>query len=46
MLMRGMSEENLSILSGCDRLLLQSYAKRAKEKTALEQATRLDHKPT
>ena len=45
MLMRGMSEENLSILSGCDRLLLQSYAKRAKEKTALEQATRLDHKP-
>ncbi|MBE9054341.1 TetR family transcriptional regulator [Nostocales cyanobacterium LEGE 11386] len=45
MLMRGMSWENLSILTGCDRTLLQSYAKRAKEKAALEQATRLDHKP-
>ncbi|MBW4559240.1 MAG: TetR family transcriptional regulator [Trichormus sp. ATA11-4-KO1] len=45
MLMRGMSWENLSLLTGCDRTLLQSYAKRAKEKAALEQATRLDHKP-
>ncbi|YAF98630.1 MAG: TetR family transcriptional regulator [Nodularia sp. CChRGM 3473] len=45
MLMRGMSWENLSILTGCDRTLLQSYARRAKEKAALEQATRLDHKP-
>ncbi|MDH6083940.1 TetR/AcrR family transcriptional regulator [Umezakia ovalisporum] len=46
MLMRGMSGENLSILTGCDRAQLQSYATRAKEKIALEQATRLDHKPT
>lgn len=46
MLMRGMSWENLTILTGCDRAQLQSYAKRAKEKAALEQATRLDHKPT
>ncbi|EAW43579.1 Transcriptional Regulator, TetR family protein [Nodularia spumigena CCY9414] len=46
MLMRGMSWENLTILTGCDRTQLQSYAKRAKEKAALEQATRLDHKPT
>ncbi|BAZ52114.1 TetR family transcriptional regulator [Nostoc sp. NIES-4103] len=45
MLMRGMSLENLSILTGCDRTQLQPYAKRAKEKAALEQATRLDHKP-
>ncbi len=45
MLMRGMSWENLTILTGCDRTQLQSYAKRAKEKAALEQATRLDHKP-
>ncbi|MEA5580817.1 TetR/AcrR family transcriptional regulator [Nodularia harveyana UHCC-0300] len=46
MLMRGMSWENLTILTGCDRAQLQFYAKRAKEKAALEQATRLDHKPT
>lgn len=45
MLMRGMTGENLCILSGCDRTQLQSYTKRAKEKAALEQATRLDHKP-
>ncbi len=45
MLMRGMSLENLSILTGCDRTQLQPYAKRAREKAALEQATHLDHKP-
>ncbi|MCF2145400.1 TetR family transcriptional regulator [Desmonostoc muscorum LEGE 12446] len=45
MLMRGISLENLSILTGCDRAQLQPYARRAKEKAALEQATRLDHKP-
>jgi AcrR family transcriptional regulator len=45
MLMRGMTGENLCIISGCDRTQLQSYTKRAKEKAALEQATRLDHKP-
>ncbi|MBW4612571.1 MAG: TetR/AcrR family transcriptional regulator [Desmonostoc vinosum HA7617-LM4] len=46
MLMRGMTLENLSILTGCDRAQLQPYAKRAKEKAALEQATRLDQKST
>lgn len=45
MLMRGMSLENLAILTGGERIQLQAYAKRAKEKAALEQATRLDHKP-
>jgi AcrR family transcriptional regulator len=45
MLMRGMSLENLSILTGCDRIQLQPYAYRAKEKAALEQATKLDQKP-
>jgi len=45
MLMRGISLENLSILTGCDRIQLQPYARRSKEKAALEQATRLDHKP-
>jgi AcrR family transcriptional regulator len=45
MLMRGMTGENLCILTGCDRTQLQSYTTRAKEKAALEQATRLDHKP-
>ncbi|MEH2321116.1 TetR family transcriptional regulator [Nostoc sp.] len=45
MLMRGISLENLSILTSCDRSQLQPYARRAREKAALEQATRLDHKP-
>lgn len=45
MLMRGMNLENLSILTGCDRTQLQPYAKRAREKAALEEATRLDQKP-
>ncbi|MBD2211748.1 TetR family transcriptional regulator [Nostoc linckia FACHB-104] len=45
MLMRGMTLENLSILTGCDRTQLQPYARRSREKAALEQATRLDHKP-
>ncbi len=44
MLMRGISLDNLSILTGCDRLKLQPYAQRAREKVALEQATRLDQK--
>jgi AcrR family transcriptional regulator len=44
MLMRGMSLENLSILVGLDMPHLQPYAQRAREKTALEQATVLDHK--
>ncbi|WP_341526022.1 TetR family transcriptional regulator [Nostoc sp. UHCC 0302] len=45
MLMRGISLENLSILTACDRSQLQPYAKRAREKAALEQAIRLDQKP-
>jgi hypothetical protein len=45
MLMRGMSLEDLSILTGGDRAQLQPYARRAKEKAALEAALRLDHKP-
>lgn len=45
MLMRGMSLDNLSILTGCDRTQLQPYARRAREKAALEQATRLDRNP-
>ncbi|MCC5653956.1 TetR/AcrR family transcriptional regulator [Nostoc sp. XA013] len=45
MLMRGITLENLIILTGCDRMQLQPYARRAREKAALEQATRLDHKP-
>ncbi|MBE9007228.1 TetR family transcriptional regulator [Fortiea sp. LEGE XX443] len=45
MLMRGMSLEELSMLTGCDRSQLQPYARRAKEKAALEAAIRLDHKP-
>ncbi|MDZ7958627.1 MAG: TetR family transcriptional regulator [Aulosira sp. DedQUE10] len=46
MLMRGITLEDLSILTGCDRAQLQPYARRAREKAALEQATRLDQKPT
>ncbi|XZF64582.1 MAG: TetR family transcriptional regulator [Gloeotrichia echinulata DVL01] len=45
MLMRGITLDNLSILTGCDRSQLQPYARRAREKEALEQATRLDQKP-
>ncbi|PAX52569.1 TetR family transcriptional regulator [Brunnivagina elsteri] len=45
MLMRGMSLENLSILTGSAIAQLQPLAHRAKEKAAIEQATRLDQKP-
>jgi hypothetical protein len=45
MLMRGMSQEGLSILTGCDREQLQPYVLRAQEKAALEQAIRLDRRP-
>lgn len=44
MLMRGMSLENLSILTGRTITQLQPLARRAKEKAAIEQATRLDQK--
>lgn len=42
MLMRGMSVDNLSILTGWDSAKLQPYVQRAKEKTALKQAINLD----
>jgi AcrR family transcriptional regulator len=44
MLLRGISLENLSILSGWNLEKLQPYAERSKELLALEQATRLDQK--
>jgi len=44
LLMRGMSLDDLQLLTGCDRATLEPYAKRAREKTALEQAIRLDQK--
>lgn len=44
MLMRGISLENLSILTGCDVAELQPYAQRAREKAAIAAATQLDRK--
>ena len=44
MLMRGIDPEDLSILSGMDIEHLHSYAQRAKNKAAIEAATRLDRK--
>ncbi|NER80154.1 MAG: TetR family transcriptional regulator [Leptolyngbya sp. SIO1D8] len=44
MLMRGMSLENLSILTGCEVSELSPYAQRAKEKAAIAAATQLDRK--
>ncbi|MBD0343306.1 MAG: TetR family transcriptional regulator [Coleofasciculus sp. Co-bin14] len=44
MLMRGIDIEDLSILSGWDSAQLQPYARRAREKAALERAMRLDRK--
>ncbi|WP_026082384.1 TetR family transcriptional regulator [Mastigocladopsis repens] len=45
MLMKGMNLEDLSIITGWSRTKLQPYARRAREKSALEQAIRLDNKP-
>lgn len=45
MLMRGMTLENLSLLTGQELEQLQPYAQRAREKAALEQAAQLDRKP-
>ncbi|WP_299409565.1 TetR/AcrR family transcriptional regulator [Acaryochloris sp. IP29b_bin.148] len=45
MLMRGVTLDNLSLLTGWSLDQLEPYALRAQEKTALEQATRLDQKP-
>lgn len=44
MLMRGVTLENLSILTGVELENLASFAHRAREKTALEQAVELDKK--
>ncbi len=44
MLMKGIDLEDLSILSGWDAGQLQPYARRAREKAALERALRLDQK--
>lgn len=44
MLMRGVSLENLCILTGWDAGKLRPYIARAREKAALEQAIRLDQK--
>ncbi|MBW4631405.1 MAG: TetR family transcriptional regulator [Iphinoe sp. HA4291-MV1] len=45
MLMKGMNLEDMSIITGWNLTKLQPYARRAREKLALEQAIRLDHKP-
>jgi AcrR family transcriptional regulator len=44
MLIKGIDLEDLSILSGWSSAQLQPYARRAREKAALERAVRLDHK--
>jgi AcrR family transcriptional regulator len=44
MLMKGMSLEDMSIIMGWSLAKLQPFARRAREKSALEQAVRLDHK--
>jgi AcrR family transcriptional regulator len=44
MLIRGIALEDLSILSGMEIKQLQQYAKRARNKAALEAAARLDQK--
>jgi len=45
MLMKGITLDDLSILSGWGRDRLEPYARRAREKAALELAIRLDRKP-
>ena len=44
LLMKGMNLDNLSILSGLSLAELEPYARRAKEKAALEQALAIDQK--
>jgi AcrR family transcriptional regulator len=46
MLLRGMNPENLSILTGWNLDRLQPYIQRAEAISALEQAARLDQKPS
>jgi site-specific recombinase XerD len=43
MLTRGMNLEDMSIITGLNLTKLQPYARRAREKSALERAIRLDH---
>lgn len=45
MLMKGMKLGDLSLLSGWNCVTLRPYARRAKEKAALQKAIRLDRKP-
>ncbi len=45
MLMRGISLENLSILTGRPMPMLQAYSQRAREKAAIAAAAELDRKP-
>ncbi len=44
MLMKGMSLEDMSLIAGLSLSKLEPYARRAKEKLALEQAIKLDQK--
>ena len=44
MLMKGMNLEDMSLITGWDLSKLQPYSRRAKEKSALEQAIKLDNK--
>lgn len=44
MLMKGISLENMSLITGWDLQKLEPYERRAKEKLALEQAMKLDNK--
>ncbi|NCJ08437.1 TetR family transcriptional regulator [Synechococcales cyanobacterium C] len=46
MLVRGISLEALSLLAGCTPAQLQPYVSRAEAKAALEQALRLDQRPS
>ncbi len=44
MLIKGMSLEDMSLITAWDLIKLQPYARRSKEKLALEQAIKLDNK--
>ncbi|MDF5729180.1 MAG: TetR family transcriptional regulator [Rhizonema sp. PD38] len=44
MLMKGMNLEDMGIITGCNLTKLQPYARKAREKSALEQAIHLDRK--
>lgn len=46
MLMRGMSQASIAVLTGWDIQQLTPYVQRAEEKAALDQAIRLDKKPS